>query len=188
MWPRTYSIQRIKAAEKLFELVIRNPNKQGTYTTDDACGEEARQYYNSSGYLDEIVWGGTWLFFATGNVSYLKYATDNFPNTFTIGVLRSHGIINNTLVQKEIDGYTQRIQILMFLGSIVGGLDQDDHFLDSRDKPEYTELSISGNAGLVAALIALHDPPKHSFVLKGFQWRNRSNGYLFQYQNRIAGF
>ncbi|KAI3926668.1 hypothetical protein MKW98_014315 [Papaver atlanticum] len=65
---RSYSIQLIKAAEKLFELVIRNPNKQGTYTTDDACGKEARQFYNSSGYLDEIVWGGTWLFFATGNV------------------------------------------------------------------------------------------------------------------------
>ncbi|XP_026435020.1 endoglucanase 21-like isoform X2 [Papaver somniferum] len=73
---RSYSIQLIKAAEKLFELVIRNPNKQGTYTTDDACGKEARQFYNSSGYLDEIVWGGTWLFFATGNVSHLKYATD----------------------------------------------------------------------------------------------------------------
>ncbi|KAI3846066.1 hypothetical protein MKX03_029098 [Papaver bracteatum] len=81
---RSYSIQLIKAEEKLFELVRAtpmvwiNPNKQGMYTTDDACGKEARQFYNSSGYLDEVVWGGTWLFFATGNVSYLKYATDKF--------------------------------------------------------------------------------------------------------------
>ncbi|KAI3841697.1 hypothetical protein MKW92_033610 [Papaver armeniacum] len=315
---RSYSIQLIKAAEKLFELVIRNPNKQGTYTTDDACGKEARQFYNSSGYLDEIVWGGTWLFFATGNVSYLKYATEKFElamnakevddgvfywnnklpasavlltrlkyfrdpgypyeetldsatnmtdllmcsylssqrftftpgglillrpesssplqyaatasfltklysdyikltqssgrrcstNSFSIEKLQKFSISqvdyilgNNPQNMSYLVGhgdsfpthihhrgasipwdnqqhtcaegnrwlYSKDPNPNVLVGSMVGGPDQDDHFSDSRDKPEYTEPSISGNAGLVAALIALHDPPKHSSRLKGFK-------------------
>ncbi|MCL7042064.1 hypothetical protein MKW94_028406, partial [Papaver nudicaule] len=73
---RSYSVQLIKAAEKLFELVIRNPNKHETYTVGGKT--QAKRYYNSSGYLDEIVWGRTWIFFATGNVSHLKYTTEKF--------------------------------------------------------------------------------------------------------------
>lgn len=42
------------------------------------CGEQATQFYNSTSYQDELVWGGTWLFFATGNTSYLGYATEIF--------------------------------------------------------------------------------------------------------------
>lgn len=45
------------------------------------------------------------------------------------------------------------------LGAMVGGPDQNDIFLDERDKPWFTEPTISSNAGLVAALIAHHDPP-----------------------------
>lgn len=48
------------------------------YTQVDACGGLARNYYNSSGYLDELVWGGAWLFLATGNLTYLRNATDSF--------------------------------------------------------------------------------------------------------------
>lgn len=46
------------------------------------------------------------------------------------------------------------------LGAMVGGPDQNDIFLDEREKPWFTEPSISSNAGLVAALIALHEPPR----------------------------
>lgn len=42
---------------------------------------------------------------------------------------------------------------------MVGGPDQFDKFIDERDKQVFTEPTISSNAGLVAALIALHDPP-----------------------------
>lgn len=45
----------------------------------------------------------------------------------------------------------------VLIGAMVAGPGQDDKFTDRRDKPEYTEPTISGNAGLVAALIALHD-------------------------------
>jgi endoglucanase len=75
-----YSIKLIQSAEKLFEVATKNDtgHHQGTYTTVEDCGGEARMYYDSSGYQDELIWGGTWLFFATGNTSYLGYATSNF--------------------------------------------------------------------------------------------------------------
>lgn len=47
-------------------------------------------------------------------------------------------------------------------GAMVGGPDQDDKFLDDRTKLWSTEPSIASNAGLVAALIAVHDPPCES--------------------------
>ncbi|KAJ6399061.1 hypothetical protein OIU77_019747 [Salix suchowensis] len=75
-----YSIKLIHSAEKLFEVATKNDtgHHQGTYTAVEDCGGEARTYYNSSGYQDELIWGGTWLFFATGNTSYLGYAAGNF--------------------------------------------------------------------------------------------------------------
>ncbi|KAH9757455.1 Endoglucanase 10 [Citrus sinensis] len=75
-----YSGELIKAAGKLYEVTSREDpgRKQGTYTKVDACGGEARDYYNSTSFIDELVWGGTWLFFATGNNSYLAYATERF--------------------------------------------------------------------------------------------------------------
>ncbi|XP_023541194.1 endoglucanase 9-like [Cucurbita pepo subsp. pepo] len=73
-----YSGELAKAAEKLFEQVTKlDPSEQGTYTLVDSCGGEARNFYNSSGFMDELIWAGTWLFFATGNASYLAYSTDS---------------------------------------------------------------------------------------------------------------
>lgn len=46
-------------------------------------------------------------------------------------------------------------------GAMVAGPDKNDIFVDERGKKWFTEPSISSNAGLVAALIALHDPPSH---------------------------
>lgn len=79
---KDYSGKLVETAEKLFEVARQvEPDRQGTYTrSDDACGRESRSFYNSSGHTDELVWGGTWLFFATGNVSYLGYATDAFDS------------------------------------------------------------------------------------------------------------
>lgn len=43
----------------------------------------------------------------------------------------------------------------VIIGAMVGGPDQNDGFLDSRSNYNYTEPTIAGNAGLVAALVAL---------------------------------
>lgn len=47
----------------------------------------------------------------------------------------------------------------VLLGAMVGGPDLHDNFMDDRDQPRFTEPTIASNAGLVAALIALQDPP-----------------------------
>ncbi|XP_021898512.1 endoglucanase 25-like [Carica papaya] len=75
-----YSASLVKAAEKLYEVATNetHSDKQVVYTSVDRCGMEARQFYNSTGFKDELVWAGIWLFLATGNTSYLEYATGNF--------------------------------------------------------------------------------------------------------------
>ncbi|KAJ9560363.1 hypothetical protein OSB04_005523 [Centaurea solstitialis] len=74
-----YSTNLTKTAMELFDAVTKEEPGfvQGTYTMEDECGAQAREFYNSTGYKDELVWGGTWLFFATGNTSYLRYATEH---------------------------------------------------------------------------------------------------------------
>lgn len=74
---KSYSKSLIQASESLFDLATKHSN-QATYTADGVCGGGARSFYNSTSYKDELVWGATWLFFATGNLTYLTYATDYF--------------------------------------------------------------------------------------------------------------
>lgn len=74
---KAYSVELIRVAEEVYAFANDTKN-QGMYTSTNDCGAQARNYYNSSGYLDELVWGGTWLFFATGNISYLEDARDTF--------------------------------------------------------------------------------------------------------------
>ncbi|GFP97821.1 endoglucanase 7 [Phtheirospermum japonicum] len=321
---KIYSGILIRAAENLFALVTRqDPSyKPGMYTENDACGGQARKFYNSSGYVDELVWAGTWLFFATGNTNYLKYATDNFvaaeekemlsekwifdwnnkltanailmtriryfidlgypyedalstnktdllmctflssnhkldvtngglallkpgagaplqyaatasflsklysdylqllgrkfssccSAVFTVKMLHDFGMSqlnyilgDNPMKMSYLVGYgdhfpkhvrhrgasipwddlarhscsegnvylnSQNENPNKILGAMVGGPDKNDIFSDNRNKPWFTEPSISSNAGLVAALIALHDPPISSVD------RNRYGGNL----------
>lgn len=76
-----YSKELANSAEILFQFASKvDPSQQGTYTGFDECGKESRKVYNSTGYIDELVWGGTWLAFATGYVSYLEYATNKFSS------------------------------------------------------------------------------------------------------------
>lgn len=101
---KLYSIKLIKAAEQLYGLVYGDPRKQGMYTMDNDCGGQARSFYNSSGYLDELVWGGTWLFFATGNVTYLQYAAGNFEAAMNVELSHGKGLFdwNNKLVANAV--------------------------------------------------------------------------------------
>ncbi|KAM7511190.1 hypothetical protein LguiB_010065 [Lonicera macranthoides] len=311
---KEYSQKLINSAEKLFESSTKSTpaNKQGTYTSDENCGGPAREFYNSTGYKDELVWGGIWLFFATGNDTYIQYATSNFDSAAEEELFSEKGVFywNNKFSANAILltrlryfrdlGYpyesafgssTNRTDLLMcsylskvvfnmtegglillkpdygaplqyaatasfltklygdflhllrrsgsscgsavftvenlrtfsnsqvnyilgdnpmkmsylvgygnhypthvhhraasipwdnqkhtcdegqrwlnskdpnpnvLLGAMVAGPDQNDIFLDQRDKPWFTEPTLASNAGLVAALISLHDPPSHT--------------------------
>ncbi|XP_025014373.2 endoglucanase 25 [Ricinus communis] len=101
-----YSGRLIRAAEFLFEVATKNDTGhiQGTNTNIETCGGQARLFYDSSGYKDELVWGGTWLFFATGNNSYLQYATDHFSAAEEEEAISEKGIFswNNKLTANVI--------------------------------------------------------------------------------------
>ncbi|KAK4352560.1 hypothetical protein RND71_028078 [Anisodus tanguticus] len=111
----------VKAAEELF-ILASSTKKKGTYTTNDECGGQARQFYNSISYKDELVWGGIWLFFATGNKTYLKYAIENFPSAVKEQVASDEGILLTRIRYFQDLGYpyessfissTNKIDLLM---------------------------------------------------------------------------
>jgi len=58
----------------------------------------------------------------------------------------------------------------VLLGAMVGGPDANDHFTDQRSNKRFTEPTISSNAGLIAALIALQDTPNNSHDWTNSLW------------------
>ncbi|XP_024964744.1 endoglucanase 25-like, partial [Cynara cardunculus var. scolymus] len=66
---KDYSKKLVHGAETLWKFAR---NQRGLYS---AGGAEAATFYNSSMYWDEFVWGGAWLYYATGNQSYLYLAS-----------------------------------------------------------------------------------------------------------------
>lgn len=65
---KAYSQKLVHGAKTLFKF---SRIHRGRYSN----GNEAAIFYNSTGYWDEFIWGATWLFYATGNSSYLRLAT-----------------------------------------------------------------------------------------------------------------
>lgn len=66
---KAYSQKLVHGAQTLFTF---SRKQRGRYST----GNEAEIFYNSTSYWDEFVWGATWLYYATGNNSYLQLATN----------------------------------------------------------------------------------------------------------------
>lgn len=67
-----YSEKLSKGAAKVFEFA-RDKSKRRRYSLQNPYIEH---YYNSSGYYDEYMWGAAWLYYATGNRSYVSLATN----------------------------------------------------------------------------------------------------------------
>lgn len=65
----TYSKLLLRHAQQLFSFA---DTYEGSYSISIPGVQE---YYNSTGYEDELLWAATWLYHATGEDSYLKYAT-----------------------------------------------------------------------------------------------------------------
>ncbi|XP_065875329.1 endoglucanase 7 [Euphorbia lathyris] len=66
-----YSKKLVKGAETVFDFA-RNKDKRTSYSRGQPY---IAPFYNSTGYYDEYMWGSTWLYYATGNVSYIDLAT-----------------------------------------------------------------------------------------------------------------
>ncbi|MGA3882227.1 glycoside hydrolase family 9 protein, partial [Bacillus pumilus] len=64
-----YAAKLLTHAKQLYAFVDRY---RGEYTD---CVTNAQPFYNSwSCYIDELIWGGIWLFLATNEETYLKQA------------------------------------------------------------------------------------------------------------------
>ncbi|XAR64945.1 Cellulase [Bertholletia excelsa] len=68
----SYSKKLIKGAVTVFDFA-RDPGKRARYSRGNPYIEP---YYSSTGYYDEYMWGAAWLYYATGNTSYLALATN----------------------------------------------------------------------------------------------------------------
>lgn len=66
---KAYSQKLVHGAKTLFKF---SREQRGRYS---AGGSEAATFYNSTSYWDEFLWGGAWLYYATGNSSYLQLST-----------------------------------------------------------------------------------------------------------------
>ena len=66
---RAYSLKLVQGARVLYEFARRN---RGRYVKSVP---DAENFYNSTGYWDEFIWGGAWMYYATGNTTYLDLVT-----------------------------------------------------------------------------------------------------------------
>ncbi len=72
----TYSSTLLVHAQQLF---IFADTYRGSYSVSIP---QVQEYYNSTGYGDELLWAATWLYHATGNQLYLKYVTEQNGKEF----------------------------------------------------------------------------------------------------------
>lgn len=73
----TYCNLLLNHAQQLFTFA---DNFRGSYS---ASIPQVQSYYNSSGYVDELLWAASWLYHATGDLSYLNYVTVMNGQVFT---------------------------------------------------------------------------------------------------------
>ncbi|KAH9693310.1 Endoglucanase 10 [Citrus sinensis] len=65
----TYSSSLLKHAQQLFNFA---DNHRGSYSVSIP---QVQNFYNSTGYGDELLWAASWLYHATGDHSYLQYVS-----------------------------------------------------------------------------------------------------------------
>ncbi|XP_008791029.2 endoglucanase 12-like [Phoenix dactylifera] len=68
-----YSKRLMNAARTVYKFA-RESGQQTPYSQGNQFIEP---FYNSTGYWDEFMWGAAWMYYATGNYSYLSFATDS---------------------------------------------------------------------------------------------------------------
>jgi endoglucanase len=63
-------------------------------------------FYNSTSYWDEYMWGGAWMYYATGNITYLQFVTNSAlaKNANANGGGRGYGVFSwdNKLIGAQV--------------------------------------------------------------------------------------
>ncbi len=70
----SYSNTLLRHAKELYEFADKYRGKYSDCITD------ANEFYKSTGYNDELVWGAAWLYQATGDKNYLDKAERDYDN------------------------------------------------------------------------------------------------------------
>ncbi|CAI9090772.1 OLC1v1025610C2 [Oldenlandia corymbosa var. corymbosa] len=98
-----YSKKLVKAATTVFAFA-RDKNR-GRYSNGNSFIEP---FYNSTGYWDEFLWGSAWMYYATGNVTYLRKATA--PGGFT-----KHGKADRMIPDLSVLSWDNKFPAAMLL-------------------------------------------------------------------------
>ncbi|KAF8704248.1 hypothetical protein HU200_031746 [Digitaria exilis] len=70
-----YSTKLAHGAATVYEFATRDSSSNHHQATYSSNRPEIEPFYNSTGYLDEHIWSSTWMYYATGNSSYIATAT-----------------------------------------------------------------------------------------------------------------
>ena len=77
-----YAMELLTGAEALYAFAKMNPS---LYVNNINFPLPERTLYNSTSFTDELIWGSTWLYFATGNSTYLGDATIRASDNSILG-------------------------------------------------------------------------------------------------------
>ncbi|KAJ0972952.1 hypothetical protein J5N97_020911 [Dioscorea zingiberensis] len=67
-----YSKKLLKGASTVYNFA-RSMGRRNMYSLGN---QNIAPFYNSTGYWDEYMWAAAWMFYASGNTSYISFATD----------------------------------------------------------------------------------------------------------------
>ena len=80
---RTSGTTEFRKMIKYAEALMSYTEKSMVFGTGDKYSDSVPQvgtYYKSTDYRDEVVWGGIWLYRATGKISYYELAKKRYYN------------------------------------------------------------------------------------------------------------
>jgi endoglucanase len=83
-----YAVELQTGAKALYAFAKLRPS---LYVNNSNYPPSERALYNSTSFSDELIWGSTWLYFATGNLSYLGDATIHAYNNSNWGGVTTFG-------------------------------------------------------------------------------------------------
>ncbi|KAG0617382.1 hypothetical protein M758_5G185800 [Ceratodon purpureus] len=83
-----YAVELLTGAKALYDFAKLRPN---LYVNNTSVPPSERALYNSTSFNDELIWGSTWLYFATGNLTYLGDATIRASNNSNWGGATAFG-------------------------------------------------------------------------------------------------
>jgi len=122
---------------------------------------DAKEFYKSNGYMDELTWGASWLYKATGDEAYLDKAEEYYEgvgsgwthdwNTKSYGaaILLAQATYKDTYkgqIESWLDDWASRIGSISYTE---GGL----AFLNNPDRPEqWGSLRYSANTAFLAGI------------------------------------